>query len=189
MSLNDATKKSGRDGKSNPYTRQAARNRQIVLEMMNEAELRLITQKLLSQALEGHVPSIKLVFAYAIGKPDAAINPDEVDALEWEARQRLTVPLEEVEALAERVPVGQANAVAEAVRQPVAIQVGQEIVQRLQERGVLPSERRAPAPPPTPPQGEPGGSATGGGGATRSAPTPPADPPGSPGLHGGGARR
>ena len=137
MSLNDATKKGGRDGRSNPYTRQVAKNRQIVLEIMNEAELRLITQKLLSQALQGHVASIKLVFAYAIGKPDAAIDPDEVEALEWETRQRLSVPLAEVEALTGRVPVGQANAVAEAVKQPVAIQVGQEIVERLEGRGLL----------------------------------------------------
>ena len=148
MSLNDATTTQGRDGAGkftpgnpggpgNPYARQSARLKKAVLEVMNEAEIRLIAQKLLSQALQGDVPSMKLVFAYAIGKPGEAVNPDEIDALEWEMRQRLTVSLDEVEALTERVPVKQANAVAQAVAQPVALQVGQEIFQRLQERGLL----------------------------------------------------
>ena len=186
MSLNDAASTQGRDGAGkftpgnpggpgNPYARQSARLKKAVLEVMNEAEVRLIAQKLLTQALQGDVPSIKLAFAYAIGKPGDAVNPDEIDALEWEMRNRLSVSLEAVEALTGRVPVRQANAVAEAVAQPVALQVGQEIVRRLQERGILPPERKAPAPTTAPPPGArtPGGSASDrkGGGS-------PAFPPG-----------
>src|SRR5919204_3026793 len=107
MSLSDTTTK-GRDangrfaegnpgGPGNPYTRQTAQLRQAVLETMNETEVRLITQKLLTLALQGDIQAIKLVLAYAIGKPENVINPDEVDRLEWELRQRLSVPVEAVE--------------------------------------------------------------------------------------------
>jgi hypothetical protein len=154
MSLNDAP--AGRDargrfaegnpgGPGNPYTRQTAQLRQAVLETMNEAEIRLIAKRLLTLALQGDLQAIKLVLAYAIGKPEGVVNPDEVGRLEWELRQRLCVPLHQVETVTDRVSAGQANAVVEATREAVALQRGQELLLRLQKRGLLPDAMR-PAP-------------------------------------------
>ncbi len=160
MSLSDTTKK-GRDAKGrfaegnpggpgNPYTRQTALLRQVVLDELNEVEIRIIVQRLKAVALAGDVQAIKLVLAYAIGKPENAVNPDEVDRLEWELRQRLSLPQGEVERLAERVPARQANAVAAATAQAVSLQRGQDIFQRLQKRGLLPDALRPAAAPPRP---------------------------------------
>ena len=138
---------------SNPYARQTAKLRSAVLDTMNEVEIRLITQRLLTSALQGDIAAIKLVFAYAIGKPENCFNPDEVDRLEWETRQCLSIPLDEVEAITERMSAMQACAVAEATKTPVARQVGLEITERLLERGLLertqPVDSRADQPAPS----------------------------------------
>ncbi len=160
MSLNDAKKNKGRDangrfaegnpgGPGNPYTRQTALLRQVVLDELNEVEVRIIVQRLKAVALAGDVQAIKLVLAYAIGKPEGGVNPDEVDRLEWELRQRLSVPQGEVERLADRVPARQANAVAAATAQAVSLQRGLDIAERLQKRGLLPDALR-PAGAPRP---------------------------------------
>ncbi len=161
MSLNDATSANGRDGKGrfapgnpggpgNPYTRQTALLRQVVLDELNEVEIRIIVQRLKAVALAGDVQAIKLVLGYAVGKPEGAVNPDEVDRLEWELRQRLSVPAAEVERLAERVPARQANAVAAATAQAVSLQRGLDIAERLKQRGLLPDALRPDASAPRP---------------------------------------
>jgi hypothetical protein len=161
MSLNDAKSANGRDekgrfapgnpgGPGNPYTRQTALLRQVVLDELNEVEIRIIVQRLKARAVGGDVQAIKLVLAYAVGKPESAVNPDEIDRLEWELRQRLSVPIGEVECLAERVPARQANAVAQATAQAVSLQRGQDIVERLQKRGLLPDALRTAASAPRP---------------------------------------
>jgi len=158
MSLSDTTTK-GRDangrfaegnpgGPGNPYTRQTALLRQAVLDELNEVELRIIVQRLKALAVGGDLQAIKLVLAYAVGKPENAVNPDEVDRLEWELRQRLSVPAGEVERLAQRVPARQANAVAATTAQAVSLQRGQDIVERLKKRGLLPDALRPDAPRP-----------------------------------------
>src|SRR5262245_50476209 len=157
MSLNDAAAR-GRDasgrfaagnqgGPGNPYARQTAQLRVAVLETMNETEVRLITQRLLTLALQGDLQAIKLVLAYAIGKPEPVINPDEIDRLEWELRKRLSVPVEAVEQVTERVSVRQANAVVEATSRAVALRHGPDILQRLQKRRLLPKALQPTAKP------------------------------------------
>jgi hypothetical protein len=160
MSLSDTTKK-GRDangrfaegnpgGPGNPYTRQTALLRQVVLEELNEVEIRIIVQRLKARAVGGDVQAIKLVLAYAVGKPEGAVNPDEVDRLEWELRRRLAVPADEVERLADRVPARQANAVAAATAQAVSLQRGLDIAERLKKRGLLPEAMQPAASAPRP---------------------------------------
>ena len=86
MSLNDTTKNKGRDAKGrfaegnpgasgNPYTRQTALLRQAVLDELNETEIRIIVQRLKALAVGGDLQAIKLVLAYAVGKPENAVNP------------------------------------------------------------------------------------------------------------------
>src|SRR5262249_29749638 len=137
-------------GPGNPYTRQTAQLRQAVLETMNETEIRLITQKLLTLAREGDIQAIKLVLAYAVGKPQNVVNPDEVARLEWELRQRLSVPPRDVERLTEQVPARQANAVARAAGQASSLEVDPGVFQRLQQRGLLPEALKPTAQPPGP---------------------------------------
>jgi hypothetical protein len=124
--------------------------RQAVLDELNEVEVRIIVQRLKARAVGGDVQAIKLVLAYAIGKPESAVNPDEVDRLEWQLRQRLSVPPAEVERLADRVPAKQANAVAAATAQAVASRTGLDIVERLRKRGLLPDALRPDASAPRP---------------------------------------
>src|SRR5262245_20174585 len=81
-SMSRSKKKSRRDqggaAHANPFARQTAERRKVVLEVMSVAELELITRNLMKLALQGNIPAVKLVYAYAIGKPDRCPDPDEI---------------------------------------------------------------------------------------------------------------
>src|SRR5262245_29451624 len=156
-------------GPGNPYARQTALLREAVLETMNETEIRLITQKLLTLALQGDIQAFKLVLAYAIGKPEQVVNPDEVDRLEWELRQRLSVPVDAVAEHTQRVPAKQANTVAKAPAQAVGLQVGQQVFRRLVNSGLLPDPAQSAVEPAAASAPRPGvrGGHKGEGGARR----------------------
>src|SRR5262249_32677414 len=140
-SVSKSKKKARRDqggaAHANPFARQTAERRQVVLDVMSVAELKKITRNLMRMALEGNVPAIKLVYAYAIGKPERCLAPDEVDRPEWEPRKRLAVEPHELRALCGRMAADQACAVAEATKLPAAVQVAREVAEYLMQRGLL----------------------------------------------------
>src|SRR5262245_54221556 len=122
---------------------------------MPVAELQLITRNLMKMALQGNIPAVKLVYAYAIGKPERCFDPDEVDRHEWETRKRLAVDLHDLRMLTGRMAADQACAVAEATKGPVAVQVAREVAEYLMRRGLLvptqPVDPRAGQPAPARP--------------------------------------
>jgi hypothetical protein len=71
-------------GPGNPYARQVAELKKILLEETTPERLRNIIKKLLTLAEEGNVPAIKLVLSYALGKPQPAANPDQISFDEWQ---------------------------------------------------------------------------------------------------------
>jgi hypothetical protein len=53
--------------------------------------MQAIAGQLVTQAKLGHLPAIKLLFAYVLGKPAEAVNPDTLDVQEWQLYQRTPV--------------------------------------------------------------------------------------------------
>src|SRR5262245_47281076 len=166
--MSRSKKKARRDGgvaHANPFARQTAERRQVVLDCMPVAELQLITRNLMKMALQGNIPAVKLVYAYAIGKPERCPDPDEIDRHEWETRKRLAVEPHELRALTGRMAADQACAVAEATQLPVAVQVAREVADYLMGRGLLgqtqPVDTRGEQPPPTRPAPAPTPAASG----------------------------
>src|SRR5262249_36332205 len=117
--------------------------------------LKLITQNLMKMALAGNIPAIKLVYAYAIGKPERCPDPDEIDRHEWETRKRLAVDLHDLRMLTGRMAADQACAVAQATKLPAAVRVARGVAEYLRRRGLLvetqPVDPRAGQPAPTRP--------------------------------------
>src|SRR5207244_2051551 len=66
-------------GPGNPYARQVAALRKVILNRLTEQDLLAITEALLAKAKEGSVGAAKLLLAYALGKPASAPDPDRLD--------------------------------------------------------------------------------------------------------------
>src|SRR5207245_6295301 len=85
---------SGRDGKGrftagnaggpgNPFARQTARLRSILIQRITDEDMGVIVDALILKARNGDLAAAKLLFQYAIGKPTDAVNPDTLDIEEY----------------------------------------------------------------------------------------------------------
>src|ERR1700680_4032660 len=68
-----------RGGTGNPFARQVAGLRKAFLQGITVEDLAAIAAALLAKAKQGDVAAAKLVLAYAIGKPQATVDPDRLD--------------------------------------------------------------------------------------------------------------
>ena len=69
-------------GPGNPFARQVAKLRKVIINRLTEEDLLAITEALLAKAKEGSVGAAKLLLAYALGKPASAPDPDRLDGQE-----------------------------------------------------------------------------------------------------------
>src|SRR5438445_5970139 len=74
--------KGNKGGPGNPFARQVAQLRKVILNRLTEEDLLAITEALLAKAKEGSVGAAKLLLAYALGKPASAPDPDKLDGQE-----------------------------------------------------------------------------------------------------------
>jgi hypothetical protein len=71
-------------GPGNPFARQVAALRRVLLEAVSANDLRDIVNALVTQARCGHVAAAKIVLEYTLGKPAKTVEPDRLDIEEWE---------------------------------------------------------------------------------------------------------
>ena len=71
-------------GPGNPFARQTAALHSAFLQRATPEDMKAIADKLIEQAKAGNVVAAKLVLQYTIGKPAPAVQPDNLDAEEWE---------------------------------------------------------------------------------------------------------
>src|SRR5271167_4274963 len=76
-------RKGNRGGPGNPFARQIARLRKVLLEAVSEADLVEVIEMLKRKAKEGDVAAAKLLLSYSIGKPVDPPNPDTLDLDEF----------------------------------------------------------------------------------------------------------
>jgi hypothetical protein len=70
-------------GPGNPFNRQMAHMRKVLLECISEDDLRQMMQALVLKAKQGDLQALRLVLAYTVGRPGAAVDPDRVDVEEF----------------------------------------------------------------------------------------------------------
>src|SRR5438067_7460458 len=68
-----------RGGPGNPFARRVAELRSIMLGCITDDDFRELTYQLLERAKAGELPALKLLYAYVLGKPAPAVNPDDLD--------------------------------------------------------------------------------------------------------------
>jgi hypothetical protein len=90
-------------GPGNPFGRQVARNRRLILTALSDEEVLAVVRKLHEQALAGNVAASKLLLQYVAGKPAAAADPDRVHHEEWKLRQEQPT-VEDMVATSNRCP-------------------------------------------------------------------------------------
>jgi hypothetical protein len=71
-------------GRGNPHYRKLAENRAAFLEAVSPTQVKALAGRLLAQALAGDVDAARLVLAYAVGRPQAAVDPDAADRDAWQ---------------------------------------------------------------------------------------------------------
>jgi hypothetical protein len=79
-------------GPGNPFARQVAALRKMLLDTVTPERLRTIVEALVTQAAAGDTTSAKLVLLYTLGKPAATVEPDRVDLDEYRLREASAIP-------------------------------------------------------------------------------------------------
>jgi hypothetical protein len=101
-----------RGGPGNPFARQVAALRAALVASVSEEDLEAVARTLVRQAQQGDVAAAKLLLSYALGKPAAPVDPDTLDAQEWDNYRRAPDPARDIGALAGRMPLPLACRVA-----------------------------------------------------------------------------
>ncbi len=70
-------------GPGNPFARQVAMLRSVLVNTVRPEDMKRIAQDLVVQAKFGNMEALKLLFLYVLGKPAQAVNPDTLDIEEW----------------------------------------------------------------------------------------------------------
>jgi hypothetical protein len=92
-------------GPGNPFARQTAALRAALINGVTERDIQDILDILLLNAKAGHLPTIKFLFAYVIGKPQPAVNPDALDVQEMQLFQQGAISAEKLEGLCRQLPL------------------------------------------------------------------------------------
>jgi hypothetical protein len=92
-------------GPGNPFARQTAALRAYLINHVTERDIQDILDILLLNAKGGHLPTIKFLFAYVIGKPMPVVEPDTLDLQEMQQLQQSALPPEALEALCGQLPL------------------------------------------------------------------------------------
>ncbi|MFO0865380.1 MAG: hypothetical protein U0744_12145 [Gemmataceae bacterium] len=122
-----------RGGPGNPYARRVAKLRQAVMEECTEDDLREVTRSMINLAKRGDKAAAKLVYQYALGKPDKQIDPDRIDEHELSVMKGVAVPPALLDAILSAVPADTVNRLAQnmwpALMQVLAKQLDEQIVE------------------------------------------------------------
>jgi hypothetical protein len=127
-------------GTGNPFARQVAALRQALINSVTPEDIQAVAQALIQRASEGNVQAAKLLFSYAIGKPQPAPEPDRMDADEWDV-YRDTVPMktESAPIVASGVPevhLKFARMMRPVVAQMMGNQMGEMLLETPEQREV-----------------------------------------------------
>jgi hypothetical protein len=121
-------------GRGNPFARQTAQLRRAAVDMVSEEDIRAIMAALILKAKQGDLAAARLVFAYGIGRPTEAENPDRLDAQEWQVWQERMADDKDGKAFMKAVPVDFYNNAAPILVEARVRQFDEEYLNQWQQR-------------------------------------------------------
>src|SRR6476646_381163 len=96
-------------GPGNPFARQVAEIRKLLLNSVPGERLTKIVLALVEKAEAGDVAAAKLVLQYTVGKPAEAVEPDRIELEDHRLRSESLVPMNEWAPGFGLLPVATAN--------------------------------------------------------------------------------
>lgn len=78
-------------GPGNPFGRQVALLRSIVLQASTEERMEALIEMLWKLALDGNLAAARLILQYTLGKPGRAVEPDRVEIEDWNLKKESAV--------------------------------------------------------------------------------------------------
>jgi hypothetical protein len=93
-------------GPGNPFARRTAALRKALCEVVSEDDIRELGQQLLTLAKSGDLAAMKLLFAYVIGRPAPAVDPDTLDQQEWAHYQGVPTTPQDLQRIMHSLPAG-----------------------------------------------------------------------------------
>jgi hypothetical protein len=92
-------------GPGNPFARQTAALRVALINGVTERDIQEILDVLLLSAKGGHLPTIKFLFSYVLGKPKPVVEPDLLDLQEMEMLRQGALPTAALETMCSQLPL------------------------------------------------------------------------------------
>src|SRR5437667_7057604 len=74
-------------GPGNPYARQTAHIRRVMLSLVQAEHIAIFYNAVLKKMAEGNVSAMRLYAEYMMGKALKGLEPDRMDAHEWEVQK------------------------------------------------------------------------------------------------------
>jgi hypothetical protein len=91
-------------GPGNPFARRTAELRKMLLDTVTDQDMRQAARKLVELAKGGDVAAAKLLFAYVIGKPADAVDPDRLDIDEMRLLEEQSTPPQTIHGVLNGMP-------------------------------------------------------------------------------------
>ena len=138
-------------GPGNPFARRVGALRSALVKCVQEEDIAAVARALIEKARNGDIAAAKLLFGYVLGKPSEAVNPDRLDAQEWEGFKETADLMRELPhvgtAPAAELPLRQVR----AVRPVLAESIGKYMTEVFSKSAAENRARAANEPPPPPP--------------------------------------
>jgi hypothetical protein len=117
-------------GPGNPFNRKVAALRAALLAAATAQDVQDVLAAMLDKAKKGSASAAKLYLAYTVGKPADTVNPDDMDADEWQLRQKNAVQPGEIHRTFE-MPVQLANTIADAAAPAIVQSMARQMLAAL----------------------------------------------------------
>jgi hypothetical protein len=149
-------------GPGDPFNRKVAALRAALLAAVTEQDVQDVLAAMREKAKKGSEAAAKLYLAYTVGRPADTVNPDDMDADEWQLRQQNVAQPKEMRRTFE-MPVQLANTVASATALDIVQGMKQQLLAVLRPPVAAPSSNGAnggPAPSANGANGKPSANGT-----------------------------
>ncbi len=130
-------------GPGNPFARQVALLRSILLRASSEQRMRDLVEMLWTMALDGNLAAVKLILQYTLGKPAPATDPDRVEIDDWNLKKESAVLPAEMLATPLQVMSERANRLCEIMWPPMEVETLKPFKESMQAAGLAHEHEQA----------------------------------------------
>ncbi|HEV3118488.1 MAG TPA: hypothetical protein VGY58_15670 [Gemmataceae bacterium] len=142
--------KGNRGGPGNPFARRLAMLRRTLLSHVNEDDIQNAARRLTEEARRGDLAAIKLLFAYVIGRPVDAVDPDTVDQQELDLYRQGQARMADILGILSNLPPGMACHIVRQVLPYAAEDVARGLLRFLELQAPGAMDKACVTDPPVP---------------------------------------